>query len=253
MTADGQQPRPGVVVSIGRWVLALLATVGLTTAAGVAYPFRKQWSLQLMKWWGWALLRIFRVHLQVEDRNQEAYERPPYLFVLMNQTSLLEAFIIPVVTPVPVAVIFNIEFALIPFLGWLMWLLGGVVVVRQWAAQAKRAALKVNQLLQRGISFCVSIEGRRSPNGALLPYKKGPVVMALTTGARIVPLYVLGARRVWPYGEWRLRPGEVTAVLGKVVSLEGRSLEERDIIISELEALAREELAHQGFLETSNH
>lgn len=60
--------------------------------------------------------------------------------------------------------------------------------------------------------------------------------MALTTGARIVPLYILGARRVWLYGEWRVRPGEVTAVLGTPVSLEGRSLEERAIIVAELGA-----------------
>jgi 1-acyl-sn-glycerol-3-phosphate acyltransferase len=119
--------------------------------------------------------------------------------------------------------------------------------VRQWAAQAKRAAHKANQLLQQGRSFGISIEGRRSPTGALLPYKKGPVVMALTTGARIIPVYVLGARQIWPYGEWRLRPGEVTAVFGTPVSLEGRSLEERDIIVAELEALARTELARQDY------
>ena len=200
----------------------------------------------MMQWWGRAFLRIFRVRLQVEDRNREAYEQPPYLFVLMNQTSLLEAILIPVVSPIPATAILNIEFALIPFLGWSTWLQGGIVVVRQWAAQAKRAAQKANQQLQRGHSFGISIEGRRSPTGALLPYKKGPVVMALTTGARIVPLYVLGGRQVWPHGEWRLRPGEVTAVLGKEVSLEGRSLEERDIIVSELETPARELLTRPG-------
>ena len=217
------------------------------TAASVTCLFSKQGAHQLRKAWGQVLLRIFGVRLRVEDRNKGAYEQPPYLVVLMNQTSLLETLTTPVVAPIPVDGFINIEFALIPFLGWGVWLQGGIVVVRQWAAQAKRAAHKANQRLQRGNSFAISIEGRRSPTGALLPYKKGPVIMALTTGARIVPLYLLGARRLWPYGEWRVRPGEVTAVLGTPVSLEGRSLEERDIIVAELEALAREELSRHGY------
>jgi 1-acyl-sn-glycerol-3-phosphate acyltransferase len=242
-----ESPRPGAVVSLGRWVLAALATAGLMTVMCVVYPFSKQSALQLAKRWGRTMLRIFRVSLRVEDRNQGAYERPPYLFVLMNQTSLLEALTLHLISPVPWRAFMNIEFALIPFLGWGMWLQGAIVVVRQWAAQARRAAHKANRLLQSGSNFGISIEGRRSPTGALLPYKKGPVIMALTTGARIIPLYILGARQVWPYGEWRLRPGEVTAVLGTPVSLEGRGLEERDLIVAELEALARAELSRHGY------
>jgi 1-acyl-sn-glycerol-3-phosphate acyltransferase len=213
----------------------------------VTYPFSKQGAHWLGKRWGRILLRIFGVRLRVEDRNKGAYERPPYLFVLMNQTSLLEALIMPVIAPTPINAFLNIEFGLIPFLGWAVWLQGGVMVVRQWPAQARRAAHKANQLLQQGNNFGISIEGRRSPTGALLPYKKGPVIMALTTGARIIPLYILGTRQLWPYGEWRLRPGEVTAVLGTPVSLEGRGLEERDLIVAELEALARAELSRLGY------
>jgi hypothetical protein len=44
-----------------------------------------------------------------------------------------------------------------------------------------------------------------------------------------------------------LRPGEVTVVLGTLVSLEGRTLEERDLIVAELEAMARAELSLLGY------
>jgi len=241
-----ESPRPGLLVSLGRWGLSLLSTVFLATATMGAWPFSPRLSRRLEKAWARTQLRIFGIRLRVEDRNAGAYGQPPYLFVLMNQTSLAESFVVPVAAPVPMSIFLNIEFALIPFVGWASWLLGGVVVVRQWRAQARRAARKADRLLQRGRSFYISIEGRRSPSGALLPYKKGPVMMALTSGARIIPFYVLGARRVWPYGEWRVRPGEVTVVFGKPVSLEGRSIEERDHIVAELEALARAELAHPG-------
>jgi 1-acyl-sn-glycerol-3-phosphate acyltransferase len=241
-----ESPRPGFVTSLGRWVLASITTAGLMTAVVLAYPFSKQRAARLMRAWSLLQLRIFGVRLRIEDRNAGAYGRPPYLIVMMNQTSLLEAFVLPAVAPVPTSAFVNLEFALIPFLGWGIWMVGGVVVVRQWPAQARRAAEKATQLIRRGRSFGISIEGRRSPTGALLPYKKGPVVMALATGARIIPLYILGARRALPYGEWRVRPGEVTAVLGSPVSLEGRSLEERDLIIAELETLARSEFARLG-------
>ncbi len=238
--------RPGLLVSLGRWGLALLTSVGLAAACVVAHPLSPRLAHWLRGAWGRTQLRIFGIRVRVEDRNAGAYGAPPYLFVLMNQTSLAEAFVMPVALPVPGSIFLNLEFALVPFVGWASWLMGGVLVVRQWPAQARRAGQKANRLLERGRSFYISIEGRRSPDGALLPYKKGPVVMALTTGARFIPVYVRGARSVWPHGEWRVRPGEVSVVLGEPVPLAGRGLEERGRLVAELEALARAELTRDG-------
>jgi hypothetical protein len=62
--------------------------------------------------------QILKVNLIVEDRHD--YGSPPYIFVLLNQYSLLESLLIlPAVLP-PTTEVFtfaNIEFLMIPFLG----------------------------------------------------------------------------------------------------------------------------------------
>ncbi len=45
----------------------------------------------------------------MEDRNAGTYEQPPYLFVLMNQTSLAESFVVPVAAPVPMSALARVE------------------------------------------------------------------------------------------------------------------------------------------------
>jgi 1-acyl-sn-glycerol-3-phosphate acyltransferase len=54
------------------------------------------------------------------------------------------------------------------------------------------------------VAFAPAIaEGRRSPDGRLSPCKKGPVVLALNSGADIVPFYFEGASAACPTGAGR--------------------------------------------------
>lgn len=211
--------------------------------AGVgAAAVSRRLAHRMGKVWGRVAMRIFGVELEVEHRGGGSYPRPAYVFTQMNQTSLAESFLAPAALPLPHAVFANLEFALVPLVGWIAaW--GGVLVVRQWPAQRQRAARRATLLLERGTSFYISIEGARSRTGALQPYKKGPVVMAIASGAPLVPVYFFGARAVLPYGEWRVRPGRVRVVFGEPKDLSGRSLDERDAIVAELRAEAERELA----------
>jgi 1-acyl-sn-glycerol-3-phosphate acyltransferase len=92
-----------------------------------------------------------------------------------------------------------------PVVGW-MARNGGVVPVDRGGAdvEAFRTAARV---LEAGGLLMVFPEGTRSPTGELQPPKDGLALLALRTGATIVPIGVSNTDRVWPKGRKVPRPG----------------------------------------------
>ena len=85
-----------------------------------------------------------------------------------------------------------------PILGWAIGQ-NGVFGVRRGAAdlEAFRAAKRV---LDEGHVLCVFPEGTRSPDGALQEAKDGAAILALRSGAPILPVGISGTHRFWPRG-----------------------------------------------------
>lgn len=82
----------------------------------------------------------------------------------------------------------------------------GVLGIRRGEAdiEAFRAAKRV---LDEGHVLCIFPEGTRSPTGVLQEAKEGTAILALRTGARILPVGIVGTGSVWPRGRALPRPG----------------------------------------------
>jgi 1-acyl-sn-glycerol-3-phosphate acyltransferase len=93
--------------------------------------------------------------------------------------------------------------------------------------------------------FWPSIEGARSLDGDLLPYKKGPIVLALRGQATIIPMVIRGARAIMPRGEWRLRPGHIEIHLLQSIPTRGLTYDDRDAVLERLRTLAEHALASE--------
>jgi len=55
-------------------------------------------------------------------------------------------------------------------------------------------------------------EGTRSPDGRLMPFKKGPFHLAAETGFPIVPVTILGTYEMMPKRSLIVKPGTATLV-----------------------------------------
>jgi 1-acyl-sn-glycerol-3-phosphate acyltransferase len=197
---------------------------------------------RLFRTWGRVLRRLLGVELELESRAPLDPHRA-YAFVLLNQTSLVESMLAPefLCTGRRFRTFANIEFLLMPLLGWAMWATGSIPVVRQWPAQRRRALDRAKAAMARGDSIYISMEGARSPAG-LLPYKSGPVRLALAAGAPLVPIVIHGARERLPLGQWRVRPGRVRVVLHEPIPTVGLSDDDVASLVARLRALAEREL-----------
>jgi 1-acyl-sn-glycerol-3-phosphate acyltransferase len=106
-----------------------------------------------------------------------------------------------------------------PIVGW-MARNGGVVPVDRAAADAE-AFRMARRVLTAGHVLMVFPEGTRSPTGELQRPKDGLAMLALRTGATIVPIGVSGSDRVWPRGRPIPTPGgRVTVRVGHPFRLE---------------------------------
>jgi 1-acyl-sn-glycerol-3-phosphate acyltransferase len=101
-----------------------------------------------------------------------------------------------------------------PIIGW-MAAHGGIHPVDRSTADVEAYRL-ARRILDEGHPLLIFPEGTRSPTGALQEAKDGVAMLALRTGARIVPIGIAGSDRVWPKGRPLPRPGgRVTVAIGR--------------------------------------
>jgi 1-acyl-sn-glycerol-3-phosphate acyltransferase len=92
-----------------------------------------------------------------------------------------------------------------PIVGWVA-ANGGVHPVDRDSADVEAFRL-ASRILDAGHILFVFPEGTRSPDGALQEARDGVALLALRTGAPIVPIGIGGTSRVWPKGQRLPHPG----------------------------------------------
>jgi 1-acyl-sn-glycerol-3-phosphate acyltransferase len=96
----------------------------------------------------------------------------------------------------------------IPGLGYAMKLAEFVPVERIGNVNNARKSVRTAQMvLEKGIHITTFVEGQRSSDGRLLPFKKGPFYLAMQTGAPCIPVSIYGTESMMAKGSLRIRPG----------------------------------------------
>jgi len=74
-------------------------------------------------------------------------------------------------------------------------------------ADAQRSVTEAQRVLAKGIHITNFVEGTRSPDGRMLPFKKGPFFLAMTAGAPCIPVSIYGTETILQKGSKRIHPG----------------------------------------------
>jgi 1-acyl-sn-glycerol-3-phosphate acyltransferase len=144
------------------------------------------------------------------------------LIVAANHSSNADGgFLIAWVTPAlgrPVHWMGKAEALEWPLAGWFMKQ-NGVFGVRRGAADTEAFRL-AKSVLDEGRVLGAFPEGTRSPTGALQQAKEGVTLLALRTGAPILPVGIADSDRFWPKGQllWGFG-GRVTVTVGEPFTL----------------------------------
>lgn len=75
------------------------------------------------------------------------------------------------------------------------------------AADAQRSVAEAERVLAKGVHITTFVEGTRSPDGRMLPFKKGPFFLAMESGAPCIPVSIHGTEKLLPKGSLNIHPG----------------------------------------------
>lgn len=96
----------------------------------------------------------------------------------------------------------------IPVLGYGMKLGEFVPVNRDGRVEsAMESVAEARRVLQKGIHITTFVEGTRSRDGRLLPFKKGPFYLAKEAGAPCIPVSIHGTESLMAKGSLRVKRG----------------------------------------------
>ncbi len=159
-------------------------------------------------WVAWTGVRIAGVKVKTIGLDKIDPART-YIFMSNHISNLDPPITLPLI-PRRTSVMVKKELFSIPILGRIM-LIGSLVPVdrrnRDAGITAVRDAVKAIAL---GLNMTIYVEGKRSFDGKLLPFKKGPFYLAQECNVPVVPITISGTEQVMPKARFAIRPGTVT-------------------------------------------
>jgi 1-acyl-sn-glycerol-3-phosphate acyltransferase len=170
-------------------------------------------------------LLIMRLLFRLEGRGTEHVPARGPVLLVANHSSLLDPPLVGAVAPRQLSFMAKAELFRVPLFGALIRRLNARPVRREGAdAGALRTALRV---LQEGGVLLMFPEGTRGPEGALREPKPGAAMLAVMSGAPVVPVFIQGSGRAWPRGRTLPRPAKVRVTFGPPQIFERRDVDGR--------------------------
>ena len=224
--------------------LAVSLYVAVAAPLGMALAIMFRWKnlLYVLGHWGVALgtslagirMRVAgREHLQpgravVFCSNHQSNIDPPILFQALHPR---------------LHVLFKRELTRLPLLGRAFQIGGFVPIDRANREQSMSAIDQAAESLRQGNSFLTFPEGTRSRTGTLLPFKRGPFLMALKAQVPIVPVAIQGGTASMKKGSPLVRPVTVSVRIGTPVETRGMEITDRERLADEVRTRVEQLLA----------
>ncbi len=205
--------------------------LGLRNAARICYTAPRNWCVSLL--WGGGV--------QVEFEGLENLEPRRPAVMVSNHESWYDVFALAGLLPVDYRFVGKKELERVPFFGP-AWIACGHIPIDRSNRKAAIESLRLaGETIRREQAIVVMFpEGTRSSDGRLLPFKKGAFMLALDLGVPIIPVGISGSRRLMPKGSFLVRPGRMRVRIGRPIEVEGRTVADRDELMTEAREAVRQ-------------
>jgi 1-acyl-sn-glycerol-3-phosphate acyltransferase len=143
----------------------------------------------------WALRAIFGTVLRLDFRGMDRVPREGPLIIAISHSTFLDPLLAGAYIPRNVAPMAKAEAFTMPILGWIVRAYGAYPIRR---GEADLGAFKMSlKILKGGGAMVIAPEGHRSESGALQQGREGAIMLALRSGAPILPVAVWGGKPIW--------------------------------------------------------
>ena len=155
---------------------------------------RHRWAAFLLRplcWFCFSLLCGARI------RNRENLPSRGAVILTPNHQTYLDGPLVEYCLDRPIFYMVGKRYCELPILGSFLSAMGCIPLAEFGSANAYRSGLEV---LRKGHCLAIFPEGQRTRDGSLSRLRSGAARWALSTGAPIVPVSIVGAHEAWPLG-----------------------------------------------------
>jgi len=146
--------------------------------------------------------------IRIQIEGQETVPAGRACIFLANHISNLDAPALICNLPGRTSVFLKRPLMKLPILGYAFKLAKFIPVDRVGSTEsAQEAVADAERVLAGGLHITTFVEGMRSLDGRMLPFKKGAFYLAKDSGAPCVPVSIYGTEQIIPWGSNRIHPG----------------------------------------------
>jgi 1-acyl-sn-glycerol-3-phosphate acyltransferase len=171
----------------------------------------------LERGWARSILCVAGVRVSVE---REAAAAAPPCLLLCNHQSNLDAICLAPHLPAGTIFVAKKSLRRVPLLGWAMWAAGFVFIDRRDRRSAAASLQHAADRVRGGTPLLIFPEGTRSPDGRLLPFKRGAFHVAVAARVPIVPIAISGTGSLMPPGHLGIAAGPVRLRFGAPIAVD---------------------------------
>ncbi len=187
---------------------------------------------RLFMWGAQAGVWITGVRVETVGLDQFDHSRS-YIFMTNHVSNLDPPIQVPLI-PKQTSVMVKKELFKVPILGRSMRM-GSMVPVdrgnRDAGIEAVRAA---KAAVEKGLNMIIYVEGKRSFDGKLLPFKKGPFYLAVECGVPVIPMTIIGTHEAMPKARFSIKPALVKVIFHPPI--ESKDFSGRDCLMEKVRA-----------------
>lgn len=182
----------------------------------------------------WARAILWAAGVKVVLEGLENLQDDAPQIVVANHQSWFDVFTLAAELPVRYRFVAKKELGEIPVFGR-AWKECGHISVdrgnREAAVEAMEGAFQ--NVREERLTMILFPEGTRSPDGKLQRFKKGAFVLAVQGQVPLVPVAVVGSRKVMAKGSKRVRSGTIVVRIGKPIPTKGTTIRDRNRLLKD--------------------
>jgi len=207
----------------------VIRTIAMLTFWGLAAPVAAligfPWTFisgdisllyRMFMWGAWNGVRLTGARVETVGLDQ-LDAAGTYIFMSNHVSNLDPPILIPLI-PRRTSVMVKKELFSYPILGRAMRM-GSLVPVDRGNRDAGIEAVKAaKEVIGQGLNMTIYVEGKRSFDGKLLPFKKGPFYLAMECGVPVVPVTIAGTHYAMPKKRFAIRSGTVKVIFHEPIA-----------------------------------
>ncbi len=197
--------------------------------------YNRPYADSVLRWWSRHLLKAVRGSYEVSNPHGVTIQPDTPYIIMSNHRSHYDIPLIFVSLPGSIRMLTKKELFRIPIWGRGLKAAEFLSIDRHNHEQALKDLELAKEKMKNGVVLWIAPEGTRSRNGSLGRFKKGGFMVAIQTGAQIIPVGITGSENIHKPDTWEVNlDGHVHINIGKPLDASLYSPETRDQLMNDV-------------------